>query len=401
MRVLFFVAEYHRFSGAQISLLHLIKHLASDGIESLVLFPGEGVCVDRYREAGIEVEVLAANEKLNQFGASSLNRTIVNQLLTFGPAICRYSLAIARVMQKRKMDLLHCNTLRAVLLAALWPRLLGYPVIWHVRGLLSMNRKLVALGARLSSEIILVANALLNEFEPDTRIKCTTVHDAVHIEEVDRLGAASDNDLQAISTSQPVVATMAAIAPFKGLHHLIEAARLVSSDRNPKPLFLILGGVYDQDYATHLMQLVDAYKLNNVRFMGWKNNPFPYYKRAQMVVLPTVRNEQLKMNGVSNLVIGREGLPFSILEAMASRTPVVSTDVAGIPEQIVEGETGFVVKQADPQSLAHAIVTLLEDPQRAIQMGLNARAHVEEHFNCSLLVRKTMHVYEGLLGPGR
>lgn len=401
MKVLFFVAEYHRFSGAQISLLHLIKHLVSDGTECLALFPGEGVCVERYREAGIEVEVLPVNEKLNQFGASALNRTMVNQLLTFGPPICLYSLGIARVMRKRKIDLLHCNTLRAVLLAAVWPRLLGYAVIWHVRGLLSMNRKLVLLGARLSSAIILVADALLNEFDPKTRTKCTTIHDAVHVEDVDRLASANDNDLQTISITQPVVATMAAIAPFKGLHHLIEAARLVSIDRNPKPLFLILGGVYDQEYAAHLSRLIDTYELNNVRFIGWKNNPFPYYRRAQIFVLPTVRSEELKMNGVTNSVIGREGLPFSILEAMASSTPVISTDVAGIPEQIIEGETGFVVKQADPQSLANAIATLLEDPQRATEMGLNARSHVEKHFNCSLLVQKTTQVFKGLLGPGQ
>lgn len=398
MRVLFFVAEYHRFSGAQISLLHLIKHLELEGIECIALFPGEGSCVERYREADIAVEVMSPNEKLNQFGAHALNRSLLNQLFTFGPSINRYSFAVARMMRKREIDLLHCNTLRAVLLSAFWPRLWGYPVIWHVRGLLPMTRALVDLGARLSSAIITVADGLRDEFESKARAKCTTVYDAVHIEDVDRLTSVSDQDLQTIPTEQPVVATMAAIAPFKGLHHLVEAARLVSSGRKSKPLFLILGGVYDQDYATYLLKLVDSYELNNVRFIGWKHNPFPYYKRAQIVVLPTVRNEQLKINGVSKSVIGREGLPFSILEAMASSTAVVSTDVAGIPEQIVEGETGFVVKQGSPQQLADAIATLLEDPQRAIQMGQNGRAHVQKNFSCSLLVQKTMQVFERLTG---
>lgn len=401
MRVLFFIAEYHRFSGAQISLLHLISHLPAAGIEFTVLFPGEGLCVERYRAAGIPVEVLPAPSALHQFGASAMNKSLANQVFTFGPSVMRYSLAIAKLMRRGRIDILHCNTLRAVLIGALWPRLLGYPVIWHGRGLLPVSMRLVALGGRLSSRIILVANALRDELDASAKRKCLTIYDAVHIDGVDHLKAnnGGDDDLRMMSDGVSVIVTMSSIALFKGLHHLVEAARLINSNVNiPKPLFLVLGVTFDQEYHQYLRQLIDRYQLDNFHFLGWKQNPFPYYRRAQIVVLPTVRSDQLEMNGVNKHILGGEGLPFSILEAMAVGKPVVATDVAGIPEQIIEGQTGFVVPQCDPDSLANAITKLLADPERAKQMGFNARVHVEENFSCELMVGKTKRLYKELAG---
>lgn len=71
----------------------------------------------------------------------------------------------------------------------------------------------------------------------------------------------------------------------------------------------------------------------------------------------------------------RDGVPNSVLEAMASGMAVVGTDVAGIPEVVIDGETGLVVPQQDPKALAKAIITLLDDSELRTTLGKKARLH--------------------------
>ncbi|MER8689023.1 MULTISPECIES: glycosyltransferase [unclassified Mesorhizobium] len=75
-----------------------------------------------------------------------------------------------------------------------------------------------------------------------------------------------------------------------------------------------------------------------------------------------------------------EGLPVSILEAMASALPVVATRHSGIPEAVVDGETGILVEEQDIESMADAIAGLLSEPHRAAKMGDAGRQRVLDHF---------------------
>jgi glycosyltransferase involved in cell wall biosynthesis len=75
-----------------------------------------------------------------------------------------------------------------------------------------------------------------------------------------------------------------------------------------------------------------------------------------------------------------EGLPYVILEAMASAKPVVSSDVYGIPEAVVDGETGLLVPPADEAALAQALDTLIANGDLRRRMGQNGRARFEAHF---------------------
>ena len=76
----------------------------------------------------------------------------------------------------------------------------------------------------------------------------------------------------------------------------------------------------------------------------------------------------------------RDGLPTSVLEAMALGAPVVTTEVCGLPEAVVNGRTGLLVHERDPQALAVAIRGLLADPGLRRELARAARRHVEERF---------------------
>ena len=76
-----------------------------------------------------------------------------------------------------------------------------------------------------------------------------------------------------------------------------------------------------------------------------------------------------------------EGLGLSVQEAMAMGLPVVATNTGGIPESVVEGETGTLVPPDAPDALVAAIRRLASDAQMRLRMGAAGRRRVERHFN--------------------
>jgi glycosyltransferase involved in cell wall biosynthesis len=81
-----------------------------------------------------------------------------------------------------------------------------------------------------------------------------------------------------------------------------------------------------------------------------------------------------------------DNLPYTVLEAMGCATPVVATNVGGIPEQVVDGETGFLVPPSQPAALGAAILEILSNPSRARLMGRNARHRAKEIYSMESFV---------------
>lgn len=89
-----------------------------------------------------------------------------------------------------------------------------------------------------------------------------------------------------------------------------------------------------------------------------------------------------------------EATPTVVLEAMACGKPVVASRVGGIPEQVQEGKSGFLVPPGDAEALAHRIKYLLDHPQWAQAMGACGRRLVEEKFTWEHIARKVVQIYE-------
>lgn len=107
--------------------------------------------------------------------------------------------------------------------------------------------------------------------------------------------------------------------------------------------------------------------------------------------------ELLAVSEVCVLSSGAEGFSNSIIEYMAAARPVVATNVGGAREQIVEGETGYIVPPGDAHALAERIITLLQDPASARRMGERGLEVVKEKFSCAAQVERVENLYERLL----
>jgi glycosyltransferase involved in cell wall biosynthesis len=194
------------------------------------------------------------------------------------------------------------------------------------------------------------------------------------------------------------VAIFGAVIPEKGHHHLLRAAWLIKQRfQGPLPRFIALGEFMDGRYRRHLDRLIQEYDLDNFHFLGWRDNPFPYYHMSDIVVLPSVIREQIPTQEGPLAAQSGEGLPRTVLEAMYLGKPVVASCIAGVPEMVVNGKTGYVVPPGDPAKLAEAICYLLESPDKRRVMGEAGAMRARSLFNTEAMIQKTVALYQELV----
>lgn len=399
IRVLFFVSEYDRLHGGQRSLLQLVRHLPALGVEPVVAFPARGRCTAAYESVGVRVEIVPGFAAASEFGQHLLRLSLLRKAHILIRQILPYSFKLVGVMKRLDLHILHCNTTRSLLFAGAAARLHRYPIVWHVRGQIRSFSPAIRLTCEsLVSHIILVAMSLRQEIHPWFRHKCRTIYNGIDE------GSFLNNDahlptLPCAIDGRPVIITMAAVTPFKGYHHLLEAARLLNKQPlERRPIFFAIGELFDQSYLAYLQRLLGQYELDNFYFLGWQQNPLPYYHLADVVVLPTVEREQLEIGGARVEVYSGEGFSRAVLEAMYVGKPVIATRVAGASEQIVDGETGRLVSPGNPEALAAALLQLLQAPATVRQeMGQKAARRARERFTSTQMAQETAALYRTLV----
>jgi colanic acid/amylovoran biosynthesis glycosyltransferase len=178
-----------------------------------------------------------------------------------------------------------------------------------------------------------------------------------------------------------LVLAVARLVEKKGLEYLVEACGLLAARGTPARLEIVGDGPLRAP-----LERTAARVGVDVVFHG----PLPQervvslYRRAAVVCLPCV----VVSTG------DRDGLPTSLLEAMALGAPVVSTPVSGIPELVVHEQTGLLVPERDPEALADALGRLLADRELAAAVAARGRAHVEASYSLALSVARLRALFE-------
>jgi len=180
----------------------------------------------------------------------------------------------------------------------------------------------------------------------------------------------------------PVIGYVGRIMPEKDLETWLRAAALVAQ-RYSAAQFVLVGEGRDGDTLGQLQRLATELGIaERVHFPGYRTHLLPVYGSFDLFVLSS----------------RREGLPNSILEAMAVGLPVVTTDVAGTSELVLDGQTGYVVPQGDVDRLAHAMVTLVADTQLRQRMGQAGRERIESEFSFTHRLQRIEKLYARVLG---
>ncbi len=177
-----------------------------------------------------------------------------------------------------------------------------------------------------------------------------------------------------IETDDVVIGQVSRLTEQKGHTYLIDAAKLVAR-QYPKVKFVLAGdGPLRNQLEAQIRQngLQDHFIL-----LGFRRDVPELLRLFDIFTLPSLY----------------EGLPNVVLEAMATALPVVATPVDGTKEAVVDGETGILVPEKDPGRLVKALLSLLQNHEKRIRMGQNARQRVENYFSLKLQVEQFERLY--------
>jgi glycosyltransferase involved in cell wall biosynthesis len=184
---------------------------------------------------------------------------------------------------------------------------------------------------------------------------------------------------------------IASLRPYKGIRYLVEAVRQLRAQGLEVECDVIGEGDLRSELEAQIERagLADSFRL---RGNCTEEEVAESLSVAGLFVLSSVVAPDGQM----------EGIPVSLMEAMASGVPVVSTRISGIPELVVEGETGRLADPEDAAGLARAIRDLLADPGRSREMADNGRRKVAEEFSLKENVRRLseeIEAHSGSLPP--
>ncbi|HEY2249668.1 MAG TPA: GT4 family glycosyltransferase PelF, partial [Planctomycetaceae bacterium] len=298
--------------------------------------------------------------------------------------IRRGVVALARRLRELRPDVVHTHNAPAHLVGAPAARWAGVPAVVHTRhGMHEITGWATTFGnrmaTRLTHRMVAVSAAAAAMSRVNDRVKedrLAVIRNGVDLNLYRRREWGLSRDgFKAIHAARLA-------CPTKDQRTLLRAVRLVV-DREPAFMLDIVGDGPDRAMLEAMCDELDL--RSNVNFLGFRHDLHELLPQADLFVLSSVT----------------EGLPMTLLEAMAAGLPIVSTDVGGIPELVDHEQTGLLVAPQNPEAMASAIIELMNERQRAVQMGTLGRQRVEKDFDVRVVTARYEELYRTLLCENR
>ena len=176
----------------------------------------------------------------------------------------------------------------------------------------------------------------------------------------------------------PVVVTAGHLVTYKNPHGWLKVAQCVIKQR-PDITFVWLG---DGELLAPMRKMVKTLGLDErVLLPGFVTDPYTWYEKSQVYFQPSLR----------------ESHGIAVLEAMSHGLPCVVADTGGLPESVIDNETGFVCQPEDVTGFADSILALLGDPELRKRMGFAGRLRTEKYFSETEQEQKILALYDYLL----
>ena len=327
---------------------------------------------------------------------------VVTRLFFKYPLFIHEAWIVYRLIKKLQPDIVHLNNggypaARSVRAAAVGARLAGCKsVVMVVNNLAEpyttaerwfdyfLDRWVVASTTRFVTGSVAAAERLRSVLDLDA--SCVqSIHNGIRLREIketrrevlDRLGVPE-------SYSGMLIGVVALMTERKGHRVLIDAVEILwrKDPELDKKLIIIFEG--NGELRDNLQATVNNKKLEDVvKFVGEAKNVVDLINAIDVLVLPS---------------IGSEDFPNVTLEAMALGKTVIASRLAGTPEQIVHGETGYLVEPKNSEELASVILKLICNQEIVKNMGEAGKMRFYENFTAELAVDRYLKLYRSITG---
>jgi glycosyltransferase involved in cell wall biosynthesis len=352
-------------SGQTTHVLSLSKELVLRGHDVTVIFP------DALREA------------YKEFNDAGIKVIILPMGKLIWPIQSMYE--FLNLIKQDRFEIIHVHSQEAGIIARWLAKLGNAPKIFYTpqtidirqrqwqKLYMTFERMLTEITAQIFSVNQVDAERMISWGIPAKKIQ--VVPNGIDITEFNSLEARDTIcDRLGLKTDRPVILQIGRLSPQKDPLTFINGSSLVVSSNSKVQLVWIgEGPLYNQAKA----EVASLQLQENIFFLGRIDKAYRYLPAAD-IVTSTSR---------------WEGLPYSILEAMACSKPVVSTAVNGCSEAVINGSTGYLVDAGDVNGWAESVLELITHPDQAESMGTSGRKLLEDKFTLSRMVTQIEQTY--------
>lgn len=364
MRIAYIITRSDDLGGAQIHVRDLASALQGSDHDVVVLAGGGGVLARQLEERGVEVVTL---------------RHMARPIRPLSDFLALHELT--GHLRRIRPDIISTHSSKAGILGRIAGRRLGVPTITTAHGWLfdlplrGRRQKLVW---RIEKSMAPLAHRIVTVCESDRQLAIES-------------GVSDPSGFVTIHNAMPDVSDGLRADPGADPPRLLMVARF-AAQKDHATLLRALATLLDFEWTLDLVGsgpqeettrgLAQSLGLaNRIRFLGMREDVPDLIAKSQVYLL----------------ISHWEGFPRSILEALRGGVPVVATDVGGVREAVIDGETGFVVPENDDVLLADRLKLLIDDANLRATLGRAARDHFEAHFTFERLVGETLSLYESVL----
>jgi len=364
----------------KLRVTHVVNSLEVGGLERLVH--------DLVLARGVEWTSVICLTTLGALGESLRASGVKVSVIGLEGGLLRAITQLCRQLRRLRPDVVHCHNMRSHLFGGLAARLCGRRGLLLTKhgGVIPESRYAVGLSRWLMRRTTVVAvspeiEGLMRGLHPERLVYIPNgISLSAHDRQLPRMEA---RQRLGWSTEGPWLGIVARLFPGKNHLALLEALRAVRR-RFPATCLAIVGDGPDRRGIEDAIGRLDLKEA--VAMLGERRDIPGILAALDLFVLPS----------------DTEGMPMTLLEAMAARLPVVATCVGGVPEVVLDGQTGLLVPPRSPEALSAAIETVLSDPVMAELLGQAGRQRAEDLFDLRRTVSRYEETYLTVLGraPG-
>lgn len=288
------------------------------------------------------------------------------------------------LIKKHNINILQSHGYKSHVLCWLLRRKTGLPWIAFVHGWTGEDLKIKVYNfidksmPFFADEVVAVSESLRDRLIPPLRRRCRVIPNAVAPNELVDDPARDIRTELGIPQNALVAGVIGRFSPEKGQLTFVRALAQARS-KEPRLHGLLVGDGQDRELIQ--AELGKLGLENNISFTGHVRGLAPYYRAMDMQVMPSFT----------------EGMPNAALEGMYMGLPLIASKVGGVPEVVLDNETGVLIPAGNTEVLASAMLRLCANPNLRQQCGQAGKNRVMEHFVPEVRVKRILGVYEHLL----
>lgn len=375
-----FISHHFGLNGAERCLLSLLENIDRDTYHPTVILPGDGPLNNKIKRLGITTIIFPLSRWIQYPQETSCHpfNTIKERVIH-----------LAQIINDENIDIIHTNS-SVILEGALASRLTQKPHVWHIHEILKNHTSLktvIPLDLTykiievLSEKIIAVSGAVKNDLS--TAIDSNKIEIIYNGTEGPPSSTQSGNLRKELNIPENgiIICTIGYLLNEKGYSTFIDAAiRVLTLIENV--YFVSVGEIIDISLARALFKKIRTNSVNKyIKFLGYRNDIWDILKDADIYVCSS----------------NTESFSLTVIEAMASGKPVITTCCGGPMEIVEHGRTGFHVPIGDADKMANAMLALVNDNTIRKEMGINGMIRVSQHFTSKIYCNSIESIYQQIM----